>query len=74
MNFIYHKLKGRIKEKCNTQAEFAGRLGISEAALSARLNNSTAFTQTEIVKSLDILEISPNEIKLYFFTPFVQNN
>lgn len=72
MQFDYRRLKGRIKEKCNTQAEYALKLGISEPALSSRLNNSTNFTQEEIVKSLAILEIAPKQLKSYFFTPYVQ--
>lgn len=72
MQFDYRRLKGRIKEKCDTQAEYASKLGISEPVLSSRLNNLTNFTQEEIVKSLDILEIAPKQLKNYFFTPDVQ--
>ena len=45
MTWDYSKLKGRIKEKCGTQDEFAARLGIGRVSLSKRLNNQIEFTQ-----------------------------
>lgn len=65
MRYNYSKLKGRIKEKYNTQAEFAKALGISATALSQKLNNSKKFTQTEITKAGQLLDV--NDFNAYFF-------
>ena len=66
--FDYSKLKARIKEKYNSQKDFAAALNISEVALTNKLNNRTKFTQDEIMNCLDLLVIDLNDIPLYFFT------
>lgn len=63
----YSRLKGRIKEKFRTQAIFAKELGISSVSLSAKLNNAVSFSQNEINKSCELLDIPPIEISIYFF-------
>lgn len=67
MRWNYNKLKGRIKEICGTQDEFASRLGIGRVSLSQRLNNQLEFTQDEMFKSCDVLGIDRAEIPIYFF-------
>lgn len=69
--FDYAKLKGRIKEKCDTQKAFASMLGIAEGTLIAKLDCKTYFTQSEIYQSSDILEIPHDSLFAYFFTPKV---
>ena len=66
--FDYSKLKGRIKEKCDTQKAFAELLGITEGTLTSKLQGYTCFTQEEILKSIDILDIEHGDVALYFFT------
>lgn len=68
MAFDYSKLRGRIKEKYNTQDLFAEKLGIARTSLSLRLNGKVEFSQEEIIKSCNLLDITPEEIPLYFFT------
>lgn len=68
MAFDYSKLRGRIKEKYNTQDLFAEKLGIARTSLSLRLNGKVEFSQEEIIKSCNLLDIIPEEIPLYFFT------
>ena len=70
--FDYAKLKGRIKEKYDTQKAFASRLGIAEGTLVAKLDCKSYFTQDEIYRSSDILEIPQDRIFAYFFTQRVQ--
>lgn len=70
--FDYSKLKGRIKEKCGTCFNFAKSLGCSSNTLSAKINNASDFSQTEIIKSVDILELRKEDISTYFFTLKVQ--
>ena len=67
MNWDYSKLRGRIREICGTQEEFAERLGIGRVSLSQRLNNALEFTQNEIFKACEILNIDFADIPLYFF-------
>lgn len=72
MAFDYSRLKGRIKEKFGTQVAFAKALGISNASLSSKLNNIVGFTQSEITKTCELLEIPSEYISVYFFTPQVK--
>ena len=67
MAWKYDKLRGRIREVCNTQDSFAERLGIGRVSLSQRLNNQLEFSQDEIFKACEILKINPSEIPTYFF-------
>jgi DNA-binding transcriptional regulator YdaS (Cro superfamily) len=66
--FDYSKLRGRIIEKCGTQKSFAGRLGVGEATLVQKMKCKVYFTQGEILKAADILEIRPESLCNYFFT------
>ena len=68
IQFDYSKLKGRIKEKCGSQKVFAKLLGVSEATITAKLQGNTGFTQEDILKTIEILEIDPGEVSIYFFT------
>lgn len=63
----YRKLKGRIKEKYDTQDRFAKALGIGRVSLSQRLNNNLDFSQKEILRASELLEIPTEEIPAYFF-------
>ena len=67
IRFNYSKLKGRITEKCGTQKAFAELLGIAEGTLTYKLKGHTYFTQTEIYRAINILDIEPGSITLYFF-------
>ena len=67
MNFNYEKLRRRIREKMRSDTVFAKRLGISKTSLSLRLNNQIHFSQRDIYKSMRILQISPEELGVYFF-------
>lgn len=68
MKFDYSKLNGRIREKCQTQARFAGKMGLSERSISFKLNGHRYWTQGDIVKACDVLGIKPREVTEYFFT------
>lgn len=69
--FDYSKLLGRLKEKVDTQDKFAELLGMSTTTLSKKLNGKSEWTQAEINKACEILEIDPVDIPVYFFTPKV---
>lgn len=70
--FEYSKLRGRIIEKFETIGNFADVIGISRSSFSMKLNNSSEFSQYEIKKISEKLEIPKNEIEVYFFTEKVQ--
>lgn len=72
MAFNYSKLRGKIVEKFGTQGAFSRALGVSERTLSLKLNNRIFFSQDEITKCSNLLEILPSEIQEYFFTQEVQ--
>ena len=67
IKFNYSKLRGRITEKCGTQQAFAKLLGIAECTLTSKLNGYTYFSQKEILRSMEILDIIPEEVTMYFF-------
>lgn len=68
MQWDYNKLRGKIREVCNTQDKFSEQLGLGRVSVSQRLNNQSEFTQDEIYKSCRILHIDAAEIPVYFFT------
>ena len=72
MSFEYNKLRGRIREKFTTQEEFAAALGMSTVTLSSKLNGHTFFTQPQIKRACELLQINPNEVSDYFFVKLVQ--
>lgn len=72
MLFNYAKLRGKIREVCETQEVFSQLMGMSKATFSAKINNKSEFTQPEIVRAIGILHLRPDEISSYFFTPLVQ--
>ena len=74
VKFDYSKLLGRIKEYGFTQEIIASEIGMSVSTLSFKLNNKAFFTQKEIKKICDLLEIETTEVGVYFFTPKVQKN
>ena len=71
VSFQYNKLRGRIKEMCATNEEFAKRMGLSSAVISLKLNNKSQWTQPEIFKAVSVLNINFADIPAYFFTPEV---
>ena len=67
MSFNYAKLKGKIKEVCDTQEKFAELMGLSTVSISKKLNNTGLWNQKEIDKACSILNIEPSNISDYFF-------
>ena len=74
LEFDYSKLLGRIKEKLDKQEKLAEKMGLSQVSLNKKLNNQVQFTQKDIMSIVVILEISIEEIPLYFFTQKVRNH
>lgn len=74
MTYNYSKLQGRIVEIYGSQKAFAEELGLSERSLSLKLNNKVPWTQPEISKVQNILQIDDSELKAYFFDLNVQRD
>lgn len=73
IEFDFSELRGRIIARYGTHAAFAKVLHMSRALLSGRLNNKIKFQPDEIILicSPDVLDIPPEQIGKYFFTPKV---
>ena len=69
MAFDYSKLRGRITEKCGTIGIFSKRIGISQLTAGKKLNGKSDWSQDEIVKACNVLDIRICEVPDYFFTP-----
>ncbi len=68
--YDYRKLRGRIREKFGSEKKFAEALGISKVAVSNKFNKKDGgLSQETISKWSELLEITPEEIGIYFFTP-----
>ncbi len=67
--FDFSKLRGRIKEKLGSEANFAKKICISTASLSSKFNNRNDFSASEISRAADrdVLDISMQELGEYFF-------
>ena len=61
------KLRGKIREVCGTEKEFAKFLKISATALSLKLNNKGDWSRSEMEEIMSILSIKRKEIIDYFF-------
>lgn len=66
-NVCYADLRGLIRSKFKTQANFAEAIGISACSLSKKLNGKAEWTADEIRKSCEVLDISADQIPFYFF-------
>jgi transcriptional regulator with XRE-family HTH domain len=65
--FNYAKLRGRIVEKCGSQASFASKTGISVVTLTQKLKGRVAFRNDEILRMAKVLDIPTSKIPDYFF-------
>ena len=63
--FDYSKLKGKIREKNETQETLAKKLGISTTSLNYKLNGKNNFSLVEVFKLSKMLDIS--DLREYFF-------
>ena len=65
----YNKLRGRIKEKLGTEGAFARAIGRSQNYITKVFQGKSYFTQADVCRSADILDIDQNDIGIYFFAP-----
>lgn len=72
--YDYRKLRGKVKELFGRQEDFATAMNMSTVALSAKLNNKVQFTQDEMNKACNLLNIPFEFIPIYFFTEKVKSS
>lgn len=65
--FEYRKLKGRIKEKFDTQERFANALGTTLKTVNFKLSGKSGFSQSDIIAWSKLLDIEPDDYAAYFF-------
>ncbi len=65
--FDYSRLTIRICEKYGTPENFCSHLGMSRRSMRRKLTNKAEFTQAEIKRICYMLDISGDEVHLYFF-------
>jgi len=63
----YAKLRGRMIEMGVTQADIAKALGVSKQAVSKKFTGSCGFSQKDILKICDLLDIAIEEIGSFFY-------
>ncbi len=63
----YSKLRGRIVEKFGTCDKFSEVLRLSTVSISKKLNSRVGFSQKDIIKWSELLDIEENEYGVYFF-------
>ena len=64
---IYYTLKSRIRKKKLNYKEISKKINISESGLNKKINGKNYFTQSEIYKIKELLELSDNELIKIFF-------
>lgn len=70
----YDKLRRKIREVLGTQSKLANLIGLDETTISNKMNSNTYFTQKEILKISEILNIKIEEIPEYFFKTKVREH
>lgn len=65
--YSYNKLRGRIIEKYGSQKNFSIKLGITEQALSNKMQCKAGFSQEDIEHWAELLGIDRSQFSEYFF-------
>lgn len=63
----YAALRGRIVEKYGTQQEFCEALGMSQTSVSKKMTGQTGFSQQDIEKWCELLDINLGDIGRFFY-------
>ena len=73
MIYNYSKLRGRIVEKFGTLGEFSKAMEWSERTNGLKLNGRVEWKQNEIITAIRLLDVTPEDIDIYFFDVEVQD-
>ncbi|WP_411842213.1 DUF739 family protein [Salinicoccus sp. HZC-1] len=72
--FDYDALLKRMEEYRYSQSRLARDMPISRTSMSAKMHNKNAFTQWEIRRICQLLEIPDEEVGKYFFNKVVRKS
>lgn len=72
MSYNYSKLRGKIIEKFGTLGQFSKAMEWSDRTNGLKLNGKVEWKQNEIVTAINLLDIEPEDIDIYFFDLRVQ--
>lgn len=72
MKFSLSKLVGKVHEKFRTEGEFGKAMGFSPHTTSNKLSGKSVWSQPQMAKACDVLELDYEDIPAYFFVPEVQ--
>ena len=72
--FNTSKLKGKIVEQYGTAERFSRAVSCSSDKVYKYLQGNSVLRQTDIDEWAKALEIEPEEIPIYFFTPSVDES
>jgi len=64
-------LKGKIKEVCGSQKDFAKRMNLTEGAISNKLNGKSKWSLDEIIQAAEALGIAKDKnaiINIFFYS------
>lgn len=67
MAYDYSKLRGRIIEKYGSLGAFAKVFPMSERTLSLKMNCKRSWSQKQIARACELLDIAQYEMPDYFF-------
>lgn len=67
MAYDYSKLRGRIIEKYGSCGAFAKVFPMSERTLSLKLTCKRSWSQKQIMRACELLDIEQQEMPDYFF-------
>ncbi|HHW57962.1 MAG TPA: DUF739 family protein [Clostridia bacterium] len=65
--FNHEKLEQRINAMYGNIEAFGKLMGMTKQRINSKLKSATDFTQSEIEKAAELLDIKPEEIPEYFF-------
>ncbi len=64
--YDYSELKARIAEKYGSMTKFASAMGCTKGAMSQKLTNRVEWSQGDILKAAELLEIPTDKIVSFF--------
>lgn len=64
--YDYSDLRARISEKFGTMTKFATAMGCTKGAISQKLTNRIEWSQSDILKASELLDIPTDQIASFF--------
>ena len=66
VKYDYSKLRGKIIEVFGNQEKFSEAIGLSDRSVNHRMQNNRDWTQSDIEKVCEVLNIDREDVHLYF--------